>query len=203
MKRFVKKRIIQRLLHYGPEIRKSMQTSFEEPIIEHSSVSFELSKPRFLDSTHKNYYANWAFFLYAHDKISVEDLESFSLSDTDKTTVKTAIADLDDFVKYQNLMDQLLILLRGFEYVQVYQHKATSISSITRQSKYVEKEMEYMKQLVGEYENIVSQLEDYPEWKSKVEKECRPYLQWFYIFNHESGEKIDFADNFNKHNNFL
>ena len=170
----------------------------------HRSETYHLRRSWFVKEIYSANYANDAFFLYAYDVLKRDNPDLSYLSEEDREKVVTYMDDLDQFNSYFVLMDELHVLINGFSHLQIDQHKRTSLSNVFSQEKFI-KDVSLMefKELIAEYNRIIQELEEFPEWKEKVKKECEKYITWYHIFNHNNEKKDEVTPDFNKHNHFM
>ena len=197
------KNIVGRVLKYSPEISLSLNTRSEISIENHVSELFHLRRSFFKKSNYNPIFANDAFFLYAYEYLSKHKDELTFLNEEDNQKLSEVLLELETFNNYMNLMDELFLLVNGFERIHIKHHKDTSMSSINQKMFMDGTDYQDFQDMLKRYEELMNQMEGYPLWQNKLAHACNKYIQWFYIFHTGLEPSLNLTDLFDKHKHFM
>ena len=187
-----------RVVHYAPEIEKSMAQRLTKPFLAHSSETFSLKHNwNTLDSYH-SLYANDGLFLYGL-KVKEFLLKNETTKQDDQTLLDRLRAFRDFFV----VMDEIKKLMMCFHHLHSSHHVKGSMSNFTSYSAITSEELiKDFNTLMVQYEQYMEELEGYPEWQEKLKSEVEFYINWMHIFHQNDSLLDNITPGFNKHDYF-
>ena len=197
------KKIVERVFKYSPEINLSLNTRMEMNIDSHVSELFHLRRSFFKKSNYNPLFANDAFFLYAYEQLSENEKDLTFLTEEENTELSQIMEDLKNFNDYMSLMDELSLLLNGFERIHGKHHRQTSMSSVNQKMFMENEDYKDFEEILYRYEEIMQEMEGYPHWQNKLEKDCSKYLKWFFIFHTGVNPSFNLTEHFDKHKHFM
>ena len=202
IKLYITERVINRVIKYAPEIRKSLEFRLNADIEHHSSELFHLRGSFFGKGVFHQNFANDAFFLFAHEYLSQNEIPQLPPAQADQ--LATALEDLDTMDRYFALMDELQILVNAFKSLQIQNHVETALSSVMSQKNFMGSDKySQLTSLVQEFERVMAEMEDHPEWQAKLSSACNKYIKWFYIFHTNLDPTLQITPHFNRNQNFM
>ena len=196
--------LVRKALYYAPEMEISMTKRLEMGFAYHPCQRNNFKKGIFTKELYQPQYANDGLFLYMNHCLKTDNWFLKLFSDTESyTKLQELRPELQKFEDFIFLMDEIYILLEGFNFLHVENHVKGSVSNFTSFNLVTnEQKIQDFKILIEQYREMHQQLEDFPEWQAKLQEAVFQYVDWFHMFHLNEQLLDDIVPEFNKHEYF-